>query len=496
MRITLPDLGKKGGQSYIGFRIFLIIFSVFFMAGGIALTITLGKGIIEKGDWLGGIFLAIPVLFAALGAGGIYISLFLVPSREKASKSISEKADSTATGLGLVWIGYAFFGVFLIAGVGTVLNGCCIPMVKIIGANTWTPTPCEILDSKTTKRHDDDGPVYGVSVSYRYWVEGHGFRSNRFSPIEYSTRKSREAVGILKYYAPGSEHTCYVNPRDPTQSVLVRGGFPWEQLGIGLIGLIFAGVGGGGIYFVAGRVRKWREKIARAAEPLGRAASTETTVPGESIGFRELSGPKKLKPKGTPLLRFLATLALSLVWNGFVAVFIYLWWNSETGEFPWWSIGFIGIIALLGLLFIGGIVGTFMALFNPRPVIGVDRDVVRLGDTFRVSWGFSGREQFIPVVKIYLEGAEVATSGAGEDSATATRVFAHIPIADLPGSSSSLPGSSAVTIPPDTMHSLEAAGNEIRWSIRLIAEISRTRRLDETFPLEVAPMSIRDRKGA
>ena len=195
-----------------------------------------------------------------------------------------------------------------------------------------------------------------------------------------------------------------------------------------------------------------------------------------------------LRPKETPLRKFLFALFFAIVWNGFVGIFVWLWWSGEHGSFPWWGKGMIGLFAFFGLAMIWGVVGAFLALFAPRPEIVVDRKRIRLGEPFRVSWRFTGSEQRVPAVNLYVEGIEEARSGAGSDMKTDTRTFLHIPIAALSGNAQFVMGSQTVTIPANSMHSFNGDHNTIRWAMRLKAEVKGARTLDETFDMQVGPV--------
>ena len=247
--------------SYVGLRIFLTLFSLFFIAGGVSMTLTMGKGVLQKQDWLGAIFLFVPLLFAAVGACGLYASIFLVPWREKAYSSISEKAStSRRTGAILVTVfGYTFFSIFLTAGFGALLGGCVIPAAKIVEAMSWTEVPCVILDGSVTKHEGDDSVTYRVSIRYRYSGAGKQIVSDKLAPVDERMSSRKEANALLAQYPPGSERHCYVSPRDPTKAALIVGGFPGTPVFLGLFGLVFMSVGGGGIYFTRVKSKEWWE---------------------------------------------------------------------------------------------------------------------------------------------------------------------------------------------------------------------------------------------
>ena len=204
MKDKNPGLGTGKPASYAGLRIFLTIFSLFFLAGGVSMTMTVGKGMVEKQDWFGAITLFIPVLFGVLGACGVYGSVFLIPWHAKASASISNKAgDSDARVSVLVSvIGYAFFGIFFTGGLTALVGGCLVPTATIAEAMTWSQTPCVILDGRATQQRGEDSVTYRVWVRYRYTAADRELTSNRLAPVDKPINSWKKADALLKQYPP------------------------------------------------------------------------------------------------------------------------------------------------------------------------------------------------------------------------------------------------------------------------------------------------------
>lgn len=476
--------------SYVGLRIFLTMFSLFFLAGGVSMTLTLGKRVLEKQDWFGALVLIVPFLFGVLGACGLYGTIFLIPWRGKASPSISDKASSSdgITSSLVTVFGCAFFGIFLVMGLAALVGGCLVPVAAILDAMFWTQVPCVILDGRVTQHRDDDSVTFRVSIRYRYRGAGREIVSDTLAPVDKPMRSWKRADALLKQYPPGSEKHCFVSPRDPNRSVLISAGLLQEQLIFGFLGLTFMVVGGGGICFTATKAKQWREQ-----QEARKTRTSSDSEPGRSVPVERETGSHSaegwiLKPKETPLKRFLFALSFAIVWNGFVGIFVWLWWSGEHGSIPWWGKGMIGLFGFFGLLMIWGVGGAFLALFAPRPEIAIDRKRIRLGEPFRVSWKFTGSEQQIPGINLYVEGIEEARSGAGSDMKTDTRTFLHLPIAAMSGPAQFVRGSETVTIPANSMHSFTGNHNTIRWAVRLKAEVKGARALDETFEMQVGPL--------
>jgi hypothetical protein len=482
--------GAAKPASYVGLRIFLFFFSLFFLAGGVSMTLSMGKGVIQRQDWLGAITLLIPVLFGVLGVCGLYGTIFLIPWHAKASASISDRAGETRASASILVsvVGYAFFGIFLAGGLGALVGGCLVPLMAMAEALTWSQTPCVILDARMTQHRDDDSVTYRVSIRYRYTAAGQEITSNRLAAVDKPMSSRKRADALLKQYPPGSERHCYVSPSNPTQAVLISGGFPEEQLIFGFLGLTFIAVGGAGIYFVGTKVKEWRDKQEARTRLAATRLDKGWSVPDERNLRPDVAGGWVLKPQGTPLRRFLGAFFLALVWNGFVAIFAWLWWSGTANSLPWWGKGMIGLFGFIGGCLIWGVGGAFLALFAPRPEVTLDRKKLRLGEPCRVSWKFTGSEKQVSGLNLYVEGIEEAKSGAGSDMKTDTRTFLHIPIATLSGPAQFLRGSETITVPAHSMHSLSGDHNAIRWYVRLKADIRGARSLDETFEMEVGPL--------
>jgi hypothetical protein len=112
-----------------------------------------------------------------------------------------------------------------------------------------------------------------------------------------------------------------------------------------------------------------------------------------------------------------------------------------------------------------------------------------------VSWRFGGRYDRITRLHVYLEAREEATYVRGTDRRTDRSVFFHLDLVDTPKPFEIAIGSAAFTIPPDTMHSLNARHNKIIWELKLHGEIPNWPDVREEFVLQVLPRAGRDGVG-
>lgn len=147
----------------------------------------------------------------------------------------------------------------------------------------WTATPCTIVSSGVEERESRGGPVrapdYAFAVRYRYSPPGTASTNveaggpNDLTSATYARGYKggadyAKAQRLALQHPPGSAATCYVNPGNPTESVLKRNA-PWQLLLLALPALFIA-IGLGGLYMT------WRkapaDKTQAPARPLSSTA--------------------------------------------------------------------------------------------------------------------------------------------------------------------------------------------------------------------------------
>ena len=148
--------------------------------------------------------------------------------------------QSKATG----WMGkiiFSLFGaIFFIIGL-LVFLGILRDSQRIHDMQGWTPAPCQIEESAVKSR----GEGFYLEVAYRYSVEGHSYRGTRFGADENGSEYTlSEWDRQQKNYPPNASATCYYNPENPAESVLLPPGFNFWIYIISslfpLLGLFFA----------------------------------------------------------------------------------------------------------------------------------------------------------------------------------------------------------------------------------------------------------------
>src|SRR5207237_6292398 len=108
--------------------------------------------------------------------------------------------------------------------------------------------------------------------------------------------------------SPGTKTVCYVNKRNPDDSVIERG-FTWDIF-LGFIPLIFAVIGAGGLFGVF---------VYKGKAPTPGAAPG---MPATAGAARSTKGAMPLKTSTSPVMRFGCSLIFALIWNGIVSIFV------------------------------------------------------------------------------------------------------------------------------------------------------------------------------
>ena len=377
-----------------------------------------------------------------------------------------------------VFIGI-FFGVFLLAGLGGAFAFVGRPIMRMIEAIGWTQTSCEILSSRVIASSASDGPTYRVEVSYSYLVDGLAHVGDRYKFVSASTSGRQRKLATVERLAPGMRVSCWYDPDNPAESVIVRG--PTGDLAFGLIPLIFAVIGAAGLWGVA----RSRGPFAHPMVP--RPVPSRLSYGTGSVGRR--NSFTRLVPIQGRGAKSAGLALIALFWNGIVAVFVYqIVDNWQRRVFAWPMTLFIIPFVLVGLFLLVVAIMQMLALVNPRPHLTVNAKVLALGDELKLKWVIEGRMDKLRHLTIELVGREEATYRRGTNSHTDKVPFMTLPMVDQ-GAPLPLDGGTArVTIPRTTMHSFEAPNNKVVWLVKLRGDVLNWPDIEDEFILEVAPL--------
>jgi len=412
-----------------------------------------------------------PLIFVAIGGVGLYATWRGLQSGENAAvESISQTAASGKGHKAIVLFGL----LFAIVGGAVFVPMTGLPAFRFVESMTWETIPCTIVSSRMRSWSTDDGTSYRADVLYEYRVGDRGWSSNRVDFFSFLNSGRDSARAILDRHPDGAANTCWVNPRDPSRSVLERQLRPKHLLG--LIPLVFVIAGGALANY------GWKKQRSRRGG--GEAQIEETAAAGE---------PLVLKPRAGPVGKVAGSLFFALFWNGVVSVFVWQAWTGWEQGRPDWSLTIFLIPFVLVGLFSFGLVGHFLlALANPRPRLTLTPGRPRLGDGLRLEWRFTGRAGRLNHLHIFLEGREEATYRRGTNTYTDREVFATLDLVDAANDWEIPRGAAELVIPAETIHSFEGESNKIVWEIKVEGEIARWPDVDQNFPIRIRPMRIED----
>jgi len=395
-----------------------------------------------------------------------------------------------------------FFGIFF--GLGSVLFFVFFirPVFRIATSGDWVEVPCTIISSEVGSHSDSDGTTYSIDITYKYEYDGTTYEGDAYGFMGGSSSGYEGKAKVVRQYPRGSEHTCFVDPENPSAAVLSRD-LSWEYL-LGFIPLVFVIVGALGIMYAVGQRREQKAELAartrtveaRPGSLLGRETTRRIVVPPKAEWlpkkakkFQGERGPIQLKPSASPRAKAIAALFFALFWNGILSIFlleVIEQWAS--GRPDWRETLFLVPFVLVGLGLIGAVVYFLLATRNPRPIVSVSSRLVPLGGAFEVAWLFEGDVHRLESLRIYLEGREEARYRRGTDTCTDKNTFAEIEIVSTSDMAEIARGEMAVAVPDTTMHSFEASNNKTIWTLKVHGGIRRWPDVKTDYEIVILPL--------
>ena len=210
-----------------------------------------------------------------------------------------------------------FFGVFAAAGCGTFYFLTWKPLYGIYEASRWEEKDCEVLSSRLVESRGSDGSTYRIDIRYRYEGPWGSYEGDRYNFSVGSSSGYDRKAKIVDAHPPGIEVPCYVDPDDPTRSVINRkpgfyllwGLFPLPFLLVGFGGLIGVAIASRatpeGIERLAGRSRPQR----RRSDPETRTATRAGLVSRTPTQPSDARGPLELEPEVSAKMKVIGTFA-------------------------------------------------------------------------------------------------------------------------------------------------------------------------------------------
>jgi hypothetical protein len=409
-----------------------------------------------------------PLIFVAIGAGGIYFMWRKSPPEE--ARPIAPMARSTE-GLGKRATA-AICALFAIVG-GAMLYPLGIrPIARTIDAGNWAPTPCKVLRAEVGSHSSDDGTTYSVDILYEYTFNGRTYKCDRYDFIGGSSSGYEGKARVVEQYQSAAQPICYVNPKNPTEAVLRRGFH--AKLLLALFPLPFLLIGLGGMIGVL----RGKKEGASPARTLSAPASAPTRRHLSPLRQGD-DGPAVLMPKFSARAKLVGAIIIAVFWNGIISTFI-----AGAG---WFSLIFLLPFIAVGVGLIGLVIYQFLALFNPRLTLHLSSHTIPLGGAAELRWSFSGRTSRIRELTVTLRGVERATYRKGTDTCTDASTFYEMELYRTINSTEIASGQVGFILPHDTMHSFSAQNNKIIWRLDMRGDIEKWPDVKESFEIDVAP---------
>lgn len=417
----------------------------------------------------------LPLVFVAIGGIGLVATWRRRRDRPTAMTSTAELPQKLA-----VWLPIGLGAVFVAAGGAMLVFLSILPTARTLRAASWTPTPCTIVDSRVRSHQSDEGATYRVDVLYEYRAGGRTWRSNRFDYVPGASSGYDSKRRLVESYPEGLETTCFVDPGEPSRSVLRRGFGIRHLLGLAPLAFLVPGIG-----VLSWGLGRRRRRLGSGVAPRGESHHAVATA---AAAATFAGGPSVLEPRSSPLQKVLGAIVVMLFWNGIVGVFVWQAVESwRRGEPDWFLTLFVTPFVLVGLVLVGAVGYFALAAFNPRPTLTVSDAAPRLGDRLQVSWRLRGAVGRLRRLRITLEGREEATYRRGTDTRTERRTFARGLVLDTTHPLQMRQGSTSVEIPGDLVPSFEATSNTVAWLLKLEGDIPRWPDVGDEFPITVRP---------
>ncbi len=290
----------------------------------------------------------------------------------------------------VILFGMLFLGVGLGAGFLSART-----LVRAEAMRTWRETPAAVVTCDlNVSRGSKGGSTYNVSAQYQYDAAGVRYTGNRVSLHSGSDNVGRfhqRVYADLKRCQDRKEMTtCWVNPQNPADAILIRKPRPEMLIFMQLFVLAF---GGAGLAVV----------MAGIAGLLQPAEGAESSV-----------GQGQIRMRGASAHRVAGVLALA--WNGYVAWFLWTVYRVTAPELMPWYLWLLAATGVIPAVVAGYLIGRFrkfgVSVFEMSPLPGVLGGPV--AGTIRIPAKVETADGF----DLALQCIHQYTTGSGKSSST------------------------------------------------------------------------------
>jgi len=438
-----------------------------------------GRAVLKRDSLMIGLLAFFPLIFVAVGAGGIYLTWRKQPppeARPIATKAIGVRGKSK---YGMV----AFFGIFAVVG-GVMFYFLGVrPIARTIAAESWPETPCQVMRAEVRSHDSDDGTTYSVYILYQYEFDGRTYKCDRYDFIGGSSSGYRGKARVVAMYEAAAHPVCYVNPDNPNEAVLKRGFHAKLLLALFPLPFLLVGVGGV-IHTLRGK------KDATAAPGRSWMPRRRASTPADLSVLRPATdgGAVVLEPKYSGAVKLFGAILAAVVWNGIVSIFVFQIVDGfRHGDPDWFHTLFMLPFVAVGIGLFTLVVYQLLAVFNPRPRLELSSATIPLGGAAELQWSFTGHTNRIGQFTVTLRGIEEARYRRGTNTYTDKNTFYEMELYQTSSTAEIASGQVGFVLPQETMHSFEAENNKIIWNLDVHGDIRRWPDVKESFKITVTP---------
>ncbi|MEQ8224444.1 MAG: DUF3592 domain-containing protein [Candidatus Eremiobacterota bacterium] len=135
----------------------------------------------------------------------------------------------------------------IVGGIGGAVFFIFIPLGHIMDVRyNWQKVPCEIISSRVESDIYQDSETfyteYWPSIVYSYEVKGKIYRGNKYLLYHYTSGTDSRSKKIINMLPQGKKIFCYINPSNPSMSVLSPVIQKTMAPGLLFISFFFAGI--------------------------------------------------------------------------------------------------------------------------------------------------------------------------------------------------------------------------------------------------------------
>jgi hypothetical protein len=368
--------------------------------------------------------------------------------------------------------------------------------------------PCVVLDTNLGSRRQDSGRVYRPEIKIRYEVDGrayttwtHDIATARDMSESYTSDRAA-AEAVRDQFSVGAQYLCWYDPTDPIVAVVSRG-YPWWVWVAMVVPSLFVLVGGGGLLYAGltwGKSAERRAALAQrttGSELLRGNGHCDPDFPTVPAGGDIINSPgTRLKyrlPVGTsPGWALLGLTALTILWNGTVAVFATLVVRGHlAGQADWYASAFLIPFVVVGILLIALLVRELIRTTAVGPTrVEISDHPLHPGGRYDLLITQSGKLR-IRSFEVLLVCEERATYRQGTNSRTERTAVFRGSLFRREGfevtSDAPFETQCELAIPPEAMHSFKAEHNAIQWRLIVRSKAARWPTWQRDFPLLVQP---------